>query len=73
MCRLIEILPVSRLEHLVLTRCMMSGELAPVLKEHSFTGIEREKTLFKLMESPSWFFQGNAEKIYRLMKDQPHP
>lgn len=45
MCRLIEILGVLRFDRVVLSRFMMSGELAPVLKDHTFTDIEIEKTL----------------------------
>ena len=37
-------------------------ELAPVLKENSFTKIEMEKTQFKFMGSQLWYLRGKAEK-----------
>lgn len=37
-------------------------ELAPVLKEHSFTQIEMEKTQFRFMGTWMWFVRGTARK-----------
>lgn len=38
-------------------------ELAPVLKENSFTEIEMEKTRFIFMGTQFWFLLGKAEKV----------